>query len=534
MQRFIQITKMRGTAHSRDEHSFVITSNGIEVFAPRVTIHREDRRERKTADAKRLKTGIARLDDLLGDGIPLGSSLLIAGVAGTGKTVLGLEFLYRGAKAGEKGIVFSFEETGERLRAAARGLGFDLDAEIARGMIEIVFIPQPDIMVEGHLLMMRERVEAVRARRVVVDSVSVFLHKVLDPHISREKTFQLASIIQNAQAVGFLATDIPYGSNQLSRFGVEETVVDGVILLTSTEEAFERQRYIEVYKLRNTAHSKGRHNLVIGQGGIRIFPRYPAESAAKEPPPPLVTSRRSPSGVPGLDDLLGGGLLERSVTLVSGSTGIGKTTLGLQFILEGVKRKEPGLYVALEEGPAQILKVAEALALPLGQAVKKGLAEIVYLSREHVRANQFLTILTDKIRAGKTRRLVLDSTSHLVTEGLSTEELRQLLYGLVGQFKALGVTSLLTLESQAMYSTDSITDGGFSGVADNIILLRYAQVPGAVRPTLAVVKTRGSAHNRGTWYFDIAKGGVRIAERIDAVDPKPAKAVRERKSQRRR
>jgi circadian clock protein KaiC len=533
MQRFIQISKTRGTEHSRDEHSFVIASDGIEVFAPRVTMHREDRADRKTAVTQRMKTGITRLDELLGEGIPLGSSLLITGVAGTGKTVLGLEFLYRGALAGEKGIVFSFEETGERLRAAARGLDFDLDKEIARGMIEIVFIPQPDILVEAHLLMMRERVEAMGAKRVAVDSVSVFLHKVKDPQIAREKTFQLATIVQNAHAVGFFATDIPYGSSQLSRFGVEETVVDGVVLLTSSEEAFERQRYIEVYKLRNTAHSKGRHNLIIGQGGIQIFPRYPEELTPVEPPP-LVTSKRSPSGVPGLDDLLGGGLLERSVTLVSGSAGIGKTTLGLQFVLEGAERKEPGLYVALEEGPAQILKIAEELSLPLGKAVENGLVEIVYLSREHVRANQFLTILTDKIRAGKTRRLVLDSASHLVTEGLSTEELRQLLYGLVGQFKALGVTSLLTLESQEMYSTDSITDGGFSPVADNILLLRYAEVPEGIRPTLAVVKTRGSLHDRGTSYFDIAKGGVRIAERIDGAASTRAKAGGGKRSRKRR
>ena len=532
-QRFIQISKMRGTEHSRDEHSFVITSSGIEVFAPRVTIHREDRAERSTASTQRLKTGTSRLDDLLGEGIPLGSTLLIAGVAGTGKTVLGLEFLYRGAQAGEKGIVFSFEETEERLRATARGLGWDLDGEIDRGMVEIVFIPQPDIMVEAHLLMMRERVQALGARRVVVDSVSVFLHKIKDPQIAREKTFQLATIVQNAQAVGFFATDIPYGSSQLSRFGVEETVVDGVILLTSSEEAFERQRYIEVYKLRNTAHSKGRHNLVIGPGGIRIFPRYAEVPGAADPPPPAETSRRSLSGVPGLDELLGGGLFERSVTLVSGSAGIGKTTLGLQFMLEGAKRKEPGLFVALEEGPAQILKTAEALGLPLGDAVEKELAEIIFLSRSHVRANQFLAILTEKIRSRRVRRLVLDSASHVVTEGLSLEELRQLLYGLAGQFKALDVTSLLTLESQAMYSTDSITDGGFSPVADNIILLRYAQVPGAIRPTLAVVKTRGTFHDRGTYYFDIAKGGVRIAERIDGAAPTQAKVGRGRTRRRR-
>src|SRR5690606_27782281 len=128
-RRVLQIVKMRGTNHSRDEHAFIITQAGIDVFAPRLTIHREN----VGGNEPRLKTGISRLDDLLGDGIPRGSSLLIAGVAGTGKTVLSLEFIYRGAKAGERGIYFSFEESEARLLATARGLGWDIDAEIERG-----------------------------------------------------------------------------------------------------------------------------------------------------------------------------------------------------------------------------------------------------------------------------------------------------------------------------------------------------------------------------------------------------------------
>jgi circadian clock protein KaiC len=169
-QRFVQVIKMRGTDHSRDEHSFVITSKGVEVFAPRVTIHREARSDEEPS---RCKTGIEKFDELLGDGIPRGSSLLVGGVAGTGKTVLLLEIIYRGALAGEKGILFSFEETTERLLATARGLGWDLDRQIAGGMVELVFIPQPEIVVEGHLLMIRERIEVLGARRVAVDSISV-------------------------------------------------------------------------------------------------------------------------------------------------------------------------------------------------------------------------------------------------------------------------------------------------------------------------------------------------------------------------
>ena len=201
---------MRGTNHSRDEHPFLISGSGIEIFAPRLAIRREPS---PSGPQARCKTQITKLDEILGPGIPWGSSLLIGGVAGTGKTVLSLEFIYRGALAGEKGILFSFEETDDRLRAAARGLGWDLGREIDRGMIEIVFIPQPDILVEAHLLMMQERIEAMKAKRVVIDSVSVFLHKMKDPQLCREKIFQLCSIVQNAQAVGFFTTDIPYGSH---------------------------------------------------------------------------------------------------------------------------------------------------------------------------------------------------------------------------------------------------------------------------------------------------------------------------------
>jgi circadian clock protein KaiC len=512
-QRFFQIVKMRGTEHSRDEHAFIINSGGIEVYAPRVTVQRKPLQEQKP-EVLRCRTGISRLDGLLGDGIPYGSTLLIAGAAGTGKTVLLLEFLYRGALVGEKGVIFSFEETEERLRATARGMGWDFDKQVKRGMIEIVFVPQPNILVEGHLLMMQERIEAMDARRVALDSVSVFLHKIKDPQVAREKTFQLASIVQNVQAVGFFATDIPYGSGQISRFGVEETVVDGVILLTLKEEGLDRERYLEIYKLRNTAHLKGRHSLVIEKGGMTIFPRYIPDPSMDETAPSIEVEQRLPSGTPGLDERIGGGLLKRSITLVSGSAGIGKSTLGIQFLLAGAKQREHGIYVTVEEGETQVLNTADALGLPLREAVKRGILHIVYLSRERVRGAQFPAILTSKITETKACRLVLDSATHVVAGLDGNDELRQLLYKLAIRFKALDVTSIFTLESKAMFSTESVTDRDFSPIADNLFMLRYVSVESEVKPSLTVVKTRGSLHDRNIHLFEIGKGGLRIGERF--------------------
>ena len=508
-QRYIQLHKMRGTNHSRDEHAFSITRAGIEIFAPRVTIRREPVLV-GDGPVARLKTGIARLDDLLDRGIPRGFTILVAGVPGTGKTVLLLEFIYKGAQAGEKGIVFSFEETEERLRATARGLGWDLDPLIERGLVEIVFIPQPEIMVEAHLLMIQERIAKLGARRVALDSASVFLHKIKDPQINREKVFQLASIIHNAQAVGFFATDVSYGTQSISRFGVEETVVDGVFILTSSEEGLERQRYIEVYKVRNTAHLKGRHAMNIGPGGITVYPRYRADEDPDAPPPSVSADKTLSSGIEGLDRLLGGGFLERSVTVVSGSTGIGKSTLGVQFLLAGEKRREKGLYVTLEEGPDQILRSADSLGLPLRRAVEKGLVEIVYLGGRRARPSEFLAVMIDRIKAQGARRLVLDSTTEIDTSIHETVELPRLLNSLVRDLKRLDVTTIFTIESKSMYSTSTITGRGVSPVADNILLLRYARAPEGLARTFTVVKTRGRAHDSRTHRFTIAEGGIHL------------------------
>jgi circadian clock protein KaiC len=513
-QRFLQVIKMRGTNHSRDEHPFEISEHGIDLFARPPRIHRDPPAGLSRAD--RCLTRISKLDDLISTGIPWGSSLLLSGVAGTGKTVLSLEFLYRGAEVGEPGIFFSFEETDERLRAAARGLGWDLDREIARGMLQIVFIPQPDIRVESDLMMMQNRIAALGARRVVIDSISVFLHKITDPQQCREKIYQACTIVQGAGAVGLFPTDIPYGATQISRFGVEETVVDGVILLRSVEEGLERQRYIEVYKLRDSAHLKGLHYMAIGPGGVQVFPRYGIDVPGVQVPRPLDVAQRLASGTAGLDALLGGGLLARSITLVSGSSGIGKTTMAIQFLLAGVERGESGLYVSLEEGPEQLIASASSLGLPLGDAIERGLIEVVFVSRENIRIGEFLTVLADKLTASKATRVVIDAITHMMNERLGLDELRHVLYKLAVRFKALDVTSWFTLEASALYATELVTERSLSPIADNLVMMRYRETAGRLGSMLVVVKTRGSDHDRASHHFSIGPGGARV-ESAEAI-----------------
>lgn len=519
-QRLLQVVKMRGTSHSRDAHPFIITDAGIEVYAPALTLRRKVSGAKRPEGIQRLKTGISKLDALLGEGIPCGSSIILSGVSGSGKTVLGLELIYRGARDhDEKGIYFSFEETEERLRATARGLGWDLDREIDRGMVEIVFIPQPDILVDRDILEMQRRVEAFAARRVVVDSMSVFLHRIEDRRIVRDKVFWLANIMQNQNAVGFFASDVPAGTRHLTRFGVEETVVDGVLLLTWDVEGLERHRYLEVIKLRNTGHAMGRHSMAIGHGGISIFPRVDEVPYLTRRVPRLPRRQRVSSGTPGLDELLGGGLLDGSVTLISGSAGTGKSTLGLQFVLEAARLQERALYISLEEEPSQILENAEALGLPLREALEAGWVEILYLPREYLHPARFLSLMEDKVRSRGPTRVVLDSASDIEVWGLVSEELRQLLYSLVVRLRTLGVTSLFTIEARSLFLSGAVSEQGLSPLADNILMLRYDQEAGALVPLLTVVKARGSAHDRASHRVAMGAGGLRLGGQLQKTAP---------------
>ncbi|RZA12068.1 MAG: hypothetical protein EOP10_32015 [Proteobacteria bacterium] len=222
----------------------------------------------------RCLVGIQKMDKLLGGGVPHGSSVLVAGVAGTGKTVALLEFLYRGASEhNSKGLFFSFEESKERLIAVGKGLGWDVEAQIKRGMLKIIYIPQVDIRIEENVALIHDEIADFGAERVAIDSLSVFLDKIDSPQLVRDKVSQLTNIIQAAGAVGFFATSIPYGQISLSRYGVEETVVDGVILLSTFVKGSTRERYLEVFKLRNSAHILGQHKMKIDKGGIKITPK---------------------------------------------------------------------------------------------------------------------------------------------------------------------------------------------------------------------------------------------------------------------
>ena len=172
--------------------------------------------------------------------------------------------------------------------------------------------------------------------------------------------------------------------------------------------------------------------------------------------------------------------------------------------------KEPGLIFTLEESPEQLEATADALGLALRKWIEKGLVEIVYLSPGRVRAAQFLTILGDKIRRLKARRVLLDGVTYMDPRSEGADGLRQLLSKLVTRFKRLDVTSLLTAESRSLYFGDNLTERGFSPVADNLLMLRYVPIDDQLTSAHQDREDAGERARSGDTSFSLGKGGGRI------------------------
>jgi circadian clock protein KaiC len=413
-RRLLQVCKLRGRATQMEPFPFIIGDAGIRVLYPALAPQ-----DTGTAlEGRRLSTGIAGLDALLRGGLSCGRCVILSGVSGTGKTIFATQFLVHGAQRGEKGLLFSFEETPERLRRLAESFGWDLRSLEARGLLRLVFVPQSDIRVEEHLAYMVQAVEAFQPQRFVVDSFSVFLHKVKDAALQRQKTFQATSLMQRSGAVGLLITDIPAGDpHSISRFGVEETVVDGTILLSTDMIGLRRKRYLEVYKMRAVDHVPGRHRMEITRRGIEVLYLAPhdADGGAGAPPPLSFSPLRA---------MVRQGVRYGSAWLVSGEEGVGKSTLAYQFATEGLKQQDTVLFVSADAPADQVRWELEAWGSEVTAALQAGRLRILdtqpAVEGEHIDLTDMERFFYDVERQLRSMpspcRLILDSLTPIALQ----------------------------------------------------------------------------------------------------------------------
>jgi len=460
-------------------------------------------------------TGIPELDEMMHGGFPSGAAILLAGASGTGKTILATQWLFAGYdQFKEPGIFLSLTEPVSKALQNAKKLSF-FNAEYInptqiyftdlRGIIEGLELQNFDFTREASAQVVeaiRNMVEQSGAKRVVLDSVTAMAYRLRDRDLIRDFMFQLGTVLSQLDATVIMTSEVV--GEGYSVFGVEEFISDGIIKLSHSQAAQEGVRRLEVVKMRGTEYDSHAASFRVSKDGILLFPRLARELTYR------VSEKRLTSGTPGLDEMMHGGFFEGSSILMTGSSGSGKTLLSLQFIVEGLKKGEKGVYYSFEESREQIFRSARAFGWDLEEYEKKGLfrLEVVYPEQRYL--EEHVSWVKDIVDEHQPKRVVIDSLSSL---GNVFEEdlLRDFVSRLNAYLKEKLVTTIYTNATATLLGASNITDANLSTMTDSIIMLRYVEIQAELRHALLILKMRGSKHDKKLRETSFTDQGIVVA-----------------------
>lgn len=460
-----------------------------------------------------LPTGVPGLDDLLGGGVPEFSFNLLAGTPGSGKTTMAHQIMFSLANPTRRAIFFTVlgEPALKMLRYQQQFPFFDpekIDDSIR-------FVNLSADLLEGNfdavLARITEEVRAFGASLVFVDS---FRSVVQTARGLDDGPAGLQHFVQQLgmQMTSWLATTFLIGEYLVPE---EEsspvfTVADGIIWLSQLVHRDALVRKIQVVKLRGHAQRLGMHTFRIDEQGLRIFPRAMVGQGLGAPVRFKPTQRLS-MGVPAIDTMLGGGLPAGYSMLVVGPSGSGKTVLATQFLEEGARVGEPGIIAAFEKSPNQLMSQR------LDALVESCSAGVINTRTLDLSLDEVLHDLIEMIIKMKAKRVVIDSLSgfEMALASVFREDFRESLYRLVASLTQLGVTVLMTAETEDRYTDLRFSSYGNAFLADAILMQRYIELHGRLRRVLSVVKVRASAHSDHLHFYDIHDGDIHVGDTLE-------------------
>jgi circadian clock protein KaiC len=456
---------------------------------------------------ERLTTGSAAFDRILGGGLPVRSVNVIAGEPGTGKTLFALQMLFHLAGQGKKGLYLTtLSEPSLKLVMYMQQFSFFDERLIGR---EIVFADLGSVLrskgAEEALGEITGRVESEEPALVVIDSFKA-VRDIL-PASSAVRTFVYDLAVHTA---GWGATSLLVGEYTADEVGTsaELAIADGIVRFSNRPQELTAVREVEVLKLRGADYTTGRHFFEIGSTGLAFFPRVRSPETVDAPPAAPI--ERVPTGVVGLDAMLGGGLPPASSTVLQGGTGTGKTLLGLQFLLEGARRGERGILFTMEETPDQLRGIALGFGWDLRPLEERGLLTLYYSSPVELSTDCFLDRARQRVETLGARRAVLDSLTSMALGVPSERRFKELVYAITKHFRALGVTLIMNMEIAELLGSPQLSGYGISFAADNVIQLRYVELGGRLERGISVLKVRGVRHATDVRRMSLEAGGVEV------------------------
>jgi circadian clock protein KaiC len=490
-------------------------------MSTRMAHEEQPMREPSVLALPKVATGIEGLDTVLHGGLPAGRTTLIWGGPGCGKTVFGLEFLYRGALAGEPGILVAFEERVPMLRQNALTLGWDLTSlERLEKLLLIEGAADPSVVLAGDfdlralLAIIGGQAQRLGARRLVLDAVDALTSLLQQPERERIELYALHHWLLEQQMTAVMTMKMSEYSAPLRRYAFLDYITDCVIQLDQRSAAQRNTRRLQVTKYRGSDFHRNEHPYVIAEGGIHFLP-ISSVGLVQEPLGEIVSS-----GNRRLDTLLGGGYKRGACLLVPGAAGTGKTILASTMAQTAAARGDKVLFLSFEESEAAILANMLSPGIDLRPAVQESLLRFHTAMPEAMGAEEHLFRVLRIMAAFQPQLVVVDALSSSLRMG-SEQAAFEYAFRLLTSCKEQGITCLFTSQLNSVEEESAIGAASISSLVDTLVLLAFAERSSRLRRTLLVKKARGMAHSLQYHEFRITGQGIEILTAYDDLGAEP-------------
>jgi circadian clock protein KaiC len=458
-------------------------------------------------------TGIEGLDEITEGGLPKGRPTLICGSAGCGKTLMGIEFLVRGAlEFGEPGVLMAFEETAEELAANVTSLGFDLPALQEQKLLRVdhVHVDRSEIEetgeydLEGLFIRLGYAIDAIGAKRVVLDTIESLFGGFPNEAVLRSEIRRLFRWLKDKGVTTVITAE--RGDGTLTRQGLEEYVSDCVILLDNRVIDQITTRRLRVVKYRGSTHGTNEYPYLISEEGISVLPVTSLKLEHE------VSNVIVSSGIPALDEMFGRkGFYHGSSILLTGTAGTAKTTLAAAFANAVCKQNKRCLYFAFEESPQQLIRNMRSVNVDLAPWVEQGLLHIEASRPTLNGLERHLVIIHKLVREFKPDAVIIDPISNLINVG-NMNEVSSMLTRLIDFLKVNDITALFTALISGRSNQVEATEEGVSSLVDTWISVRDLEGVGERNRGLSILKSRGMSHSNKVREFIVTDKGIQILD----------------------
>lgn len=468
-------------------------------------------REGSPNKAELAATGIAGLDDVLRGGFPRDHLYLIDGNPGTGKTTLALQFLLEGAKQGERTLYITLSETARELEAVADSHGWSLEQIRIFELLPSEESLQPDrqytmyhaaeVELSETTRLMLEQVEARKPTRVVLDSLSEMRLLAQNSLRYRRQVLALKQFFTGRACTVLLLDDrsADIGDRQV------ESIAHGVLSLEELLPQYgaERRR-LRVAKLRGVHYRGGYHDFNIQTGGLAVFPRLVAQEHGG-----VAHHQLFKSGIPELDQLLGGGFRTGTSALIMGPAGAGKSSIAAQYAAAAAARGEQAAIYSFEENSESICERSTAFGVNLDESLESGRLTVQQIDPAELSPGEFVHLIRQAVEEREVRIVVIDSLNGYLAAMPEEQSLILQLHELLTYLGRKGVVTLLVMAQQGLVGTMQ-TPLDASYLADSVLLLRYFESRGEVRQAISVLKKRQGTHERTIRELHLGEGGITL------------------------